>query len=125
MLSSGSRLRDLTEPPSRPGALFLGRLLVADGAGLFRPRIPEHLMAAFANILHSATDLQQRGGILRVARTHRFRADSLQSSRKGIKACAILLDQSGDLRRLQLNTRRLRPGSGRRLWPQRRLVLCS
>src|SRR3954470_12291500 len=84
------------------GLLFLGC------TGLFRARIPEHLVAVFADILHPATDLQQGSGILPVARTHRFRAHSLETSRKCVKTCAVLLDQRGDLGRLKLDARRLR-----------------
>jgi len=92
MLSSGSRpvgqhklaTRYLARlprcTPAKGTISFLGRLLNPDSARLLRARIPERLMTAFADILHPATDVQQRSGILCVAGSYRFRADSLQGN---------------------------------------------
>src|SRR5262249_51877696 len=66
--------------------------LIPDRIRLLGPWIPKHLMAALASILHLATDLQQRRGILRLDSTQRFEAKRLQGSCKSVKAPAVLPD---------------------------------
>src|SRR5580700_877257 len=99
-------------PPPSPADDATAEPLVAS-RGRLCLWIPECLMAAFADILHSSTNVQELNAILGVDGAQRFQAENLQSLRKGIETLSLGLHERGYFSGLKFHPRNLRLGPGR------------